>query len=48
MIGKLDLMWMGFLYGLEKWTRRKLGRAYGRYTRRLLRRQLEHSANWLS
>jgi hypothetical protein len=46
MIAKLETIWIGILYGLQKWTRRKLARAYGRYTRRVLRRQLWRDAAW--
>ena len=48
MMTKLETMWIGILYGIQKWTRRKLARAYMRYTRHLLKRQLRRQAAWMN
>lgn len=48
MMTKLETLWIGILYGIQKWTRRKLARAYTRYTRHLLKRQLRRQAAWLN
>ena len=48
MTARLETMWIGVLYGIQKWTRRKLARAYGRYTRHVLRRQCRREATWMN
>ena len=45
---KLDQLWMGCLHRLQKWTRRKLARAYCRHMKRILRRQLQRDGLWLN
>jgi hypothetical protein len=48
MMTKMETMWIGILYGIQKWTRRKLARAYLRYARRVVERSVPRQQAWLN
>jgi hypothetical protein len=48
MMTKMETMWIGILYGIQKWTRRKLARAYLRYARRVVERSVARQQAWLN